>query len=74
MDMSTYSSKNDGVCYLLTCIGVFSKYARVRCLKNKSAKQVAAAFKDILDEGRIPKKLQTDQGKEFLNREVCSNN
>lgn len=69
VDMAAYSSENDGVRYLLTCIDLFSKYAWVRCLKNKSGKHVTAAFKDILEEGRIPHKLQTDEGKEFLNRE-----
>ena len=69
VDMSAYSSENDGVRYLLTCIDVFSKYAWVRCLKNKSGRCVTEAFKDILDEGRKPRKLQTDKGTEFFNRE-----
>lgn len=68
VDMSAYVSENDNVRYLLTCIDVFSKYAWVRCLKNKSATVVTNAFKDILREGRVPQKLQTDEGKEFYNK------
>ena len=53
-----YSPKNDGVRFLLTCINVFSKYAWVRSLPSKSAIYVSKAFRDILNEGRIPEKLQ----------------
>lgn len=69
VDMSEYSAENDNVRYLLTCIDVFSKYAWVRCLKNKTGTSVAKAFEDILNEGRIPVKLQTDQGTEFYNKQ-----
>uniref|UniRef100_A0A669DYD4 Integrase catalytic domain-containing protein n=1 Tax=Oreochromis niloticus TaxID=8128 RepID=A0A669DYD4_ORENI len=67
VDMSEYMTDNDNVRYLLTCIDVFSKYAWVRCLTTKTGPAVAAAFEDILAEGRIPMKLQTDEGKEFYN-------
>lgn len=67
VDMSEYSSENDNVRYLLTCIDVFSKYAWVRCLKNKTGAVVTNSFKEILHEGRIPHKVQTDEGKEFYN-------
>lgn len=67
VDMCEYVADNDNVRYLLTCIDVFSKYAWVRCLTNKTANVVSAAFEDILSEGRIPVKLQTDEGKEFYN-------
>ena len=68
VDMSEYSLENDNVHYLLTCIDVFSKFAWVRCLENKTGAAVAKAFEDILSEGRIPVKLQTDQGTEFYNK------
>ena len=68
VDMSEYSTENDNVQYLLTCIDVFSKYAWVICLKNKSGPSVTSAFKEILEQGRIPQKLQTDSGKEFYNK------
>lgn len=62
------ASENDGVRYLITVIDIFSKYAWVRPLKNKDARSVVSAFKDILKEGRVPDKLQTDDGKEFFNK------
>lgn len=68
VDMNEYAKDNDDVRYLLTCIDVFSKYAWVRCLKNKTGPAVSNAFKDILNEGRIPVKLQTDDGTEFYNK------
>lgn len=66
--MTDYSAENNGVKFLLMCIDVFSKYAWVRCLKNKSGVCVTKAFNDILSEGRIPAKLQTDAGTEFYNK------
>lgn len=68
VDMTEFVKENDGVKYLLTCIDVFSKYAWVRPLKSKSAAAVTDSFRDILAEGRIPDKLQTDRGTEFYNQ------
>lgn len=68
VEMGEYSKENDGVRYLLTCIDVFSKYLWVRPLHNKTGASVTAAFKDILSDGRIPRKLQTDSGGEFFNK------
>ena len=66
VDMSEDSDENDGVKFLLMCIDVFSKYAWVRCLRNKSGINVTKAFNNILNEGRIPTKIQTDAGTEFI--------
>ena len=69
VDMSEYSIENDNVRYLLTCIDVFSKFAWVRCLKNKSAGVFTNAFKSILSQGRVPSRIQTDKGTEFYNKQ-----
>ena len=69
-DVARISNKNKGYNFLLTVIDIFSRYAWVRPLKTKRGKEVAAAFKSIFDEGRIPKRIQTDQGKEFENVHV----
>ena len=69
VDMGEFSEENDGVKFMLVCINTFSKYAWIRCLKNKKAKSVTEAFEDILREGRIPLKLQTDKGTEFFNKD-----
>lgn len=67
--MTEYSAENDNARYLLTWIDVFSKFAWVRCLENKTGASVAKAFEDILKEGRVPAKLQTDHGTEFYNKQ-----
>jgi transposase InsO family protein len=69
-DVSRLASKNKGTKFLLTVIDVFSRYAWVRPLKNKSGPAVAEAFEDIFQEDRVPARVQTDQGKEFLNHNV----
>ncbi|XP_068714499.1 uncharacterized protein [Montipora foliosa] len=58
--------------FLLTVIDVFSRQAMVGVASNKSALAVLRAFKKLVDEqrhGRTPRYLQTDQGKEFFNKE-----
>ena len=67
LDVQWFARFNDGVKFLLIIIDIMSRYAWVRPLRDKSSKTVVAAMKSILDEGRVPKKLQTDQGKEFVN-------
>ena len=64
------ADKNQGYRCILTVIDIFSRYAWARPLKSKRGEEVAAAFKDIFREGRIPHRVQTDQGKEFENRHV----
>jgi hypothetical protein len=66
VDMSKTADENDGTKFLLTCIDIFSKYAFVVPLRNKSARAVHAALELIFEE-RCPGKLQTDEGKEFKN-------
>ena len=59
---------NQGYVYLLTCVDVFSRYAWVKPLKDKTGQALAAAFQEIFQEGRKPDKLQTDKGTEFKNK------
>ena len=67
VDMNTYADENKGHKFLLTVIDTFSKYAWAIPLKNKSALAVTIAMESIFKEKRIPKNLQTDDGKEFYN-------
>ena len=67
VDISSLSRFNKGYKFLLTCIDVFSKYAWVVPLRNKTSSSLVNAFQSLLDLGRSPVKLQTDQGLEFLN-------
>lgn len=71
-DVSLIAKQNKGYRFILTVIDIFSRFAWARPLRSKSGKEVAAAFKDIFEEGRIPTRVQTDQGKEFENRDVLA--
>jgi hypothetical protein len=68
-DMTSLSTFNDGVKFLLIFIDTFSKFLKVLPLKNKNAITVARALSTMLRENP-PKNIQTDKGKEFINKEV----
>jgi transposase InsO family protein len=60
---------------LLTVVDQFSKYGWVRVLKNKIAKVVAAALREIIAEAGVPSTIKSDNGSEFISNEfkaVCS--
>ena len=67
-DMQSRQKFNDGYRYLLVCIDVFSKYAWVVPLKDKTGLSLVDAFKIILANGRKPEKIITDQGTEFFDK------
>lgn len=69
-DFQQYSRENRGNKYILVVIDCFSKFLWTRPIKNKSGDEIVKAFKDIFKQGRgrIPKNLQTDNGKEFYNK------
>src|SRR5438477_3706732 len=68
VEMLEFQNVNDGYRYLLTVIDLFSRYAWARPLKTKSAADVTLAFRSILSEDRRkPKKVQSDNGREFEN-------
>ena len=71
-DMSSLSRHNGGYRYLLTVIDCFSKYAWAIPLKTKSGPSLLEAFKLLLTKAhpRKPNRLQTDKGKEFVNKLV----
>ena len=72
-DMQCLSKNNDGYKYLLTVIDCFSKYAWAIPIKEKSAASLLKAFKHLFEKQAFPRKpnrLQTDKGKEFVNKQV----
>ncbi len=68
VEMQPYSRENKGFRYLLIVIDIFSKYAWGVPVKSKSGPDVTEAMKSILKQGRVPKNLHVDQGKEFYNK------
>ena len=69
IDLQKLNNENEGKNFLLTMIDVFSKKAYVQPIKSKSGIHVSDAMARIFKE-YIPSKLQTDEGKEFLNSHV----
>jgi hypothetical protein len=70
VEVSQFSIKNDGVKYLLNCIDIFTRYAFVRPLKDKTAKTVLNAFQSILQEAvQKPVMIVMDKGTEFMNQQ-----
>ena len=60
---------NKGYRYLLTCIDSFSKFAWAVPVREKTGTSMVAAFKGVFEQAkhRLPRRLQTDRGREFLN-------
>jgi hypothetical protein len=70
VDVSEFADKNDGIKYLLNCIDIFTRYAFVRPLKDKSSKNVLIAFKSILEQAQTkPLMIVMDKGTEFMNQQ-----
>lgn len=68
-DMRSMKSYNNNFNYLLTVIDTFSKFAWAVPLFSKNGSEISNAFKKIIKEsGRKPIKINTDKGKEFLNK------
>lgn len=71
VDVSKFSKQNNGIKYLLTIIDVFSKFAWIVPLINKSAESIRNAFVTIFKIIK-PKSIQTDKGTEFFNKNLMS--
>jgi transposase InsO family protein len=68
-DFRALSQSNDGINYLLVVIDVFSRYCWVEPLPTKSNSHVIAGLKRIMQRAaRVPRRLRTDNGKEFTGR------
>ena len=67
IDMRESEKQNKGVQYILVGIDVFSRYGFAEPVRSKKATDVLAAFKKMTTV-RKPEKIQTDKGKEFLNK------
>ena len=70
VDMQKFAEFNDGVKYILTAIDCFSRYAFAVPLKSKKPKEIIEAMTTVLKEYKIPLKIFTDKGTEFLNKDV----
>ena len=64
----SYANDNDGYKYLLVVIDIFSRYAWVESIKDKTANEIVQAFNKIISEGRIPHRLWTDRATDFTSK------
>lgn len=73
-EVGNLASENGGIRYLMVLIDVVSKHIWVEPLKSKHGRVILEALKAVFARsgGRKPTKLQTDDGKEFVNAEVQS--
>ena len=71
IDMQPLAKQNKGFKYILMVEDIFSKYGWAVPLKTKTGVAVRDALKQILDQ-HVPKKLWSDAGREFYNKEVRS--
>ena len=69
MEMNPYSSINDGYNYILTCVDVFSRFARAVPVKTKGSNDMKEAISELMKDDK-PINFQTDLGKEFYNAKV----
>jgi transposase InsO family protein len=74
MDVQNKAKHNDGVKYLLSVIDIFSNFLHLLPLKKQNGQSIATTLLSILHDPRynkyikrVPLKLRTDKGKEFLN-------
>ena len=71
LEMIPYAKINQGFRYILTCIDVYSRFARALPLKTKDGVTVANALNKMLQKApTTPKHIQSDLGKEFYNVHV----
>ena len=75
IDKSSLSKYNNSYKFILTDIDIFTKYAWVISLKNKSGLSITNGFKILLGEhpqggfkDRKPEKLWVDRGSGFYNK------
>ena len=65
--MLLFKKYNKGYSYIMVAIDVFSRFAIAEAIKSNQGKDMTEAFKSMIKE-RSPLYIQTDKGKEFLNK------
>jgi transposase InsO family protein len=71
IDMSQYKLDDEGFAWIMSVLDVFSKFAWAIPLKNKSGLEFSQRLKELfLRHTGPPKILQSDNGKEFKNKNM----
>ena len=69
LSFESLGSRNKNFNWILSCVDIYSRRAWAIPVKTKSGTSVSGGLKTIFKDG-IPKRLTTDNGKEFLNSSV----
>ena len=73
IELLEFEKENQGYKYIIFCIDVYSRYAFYEPMKNKSGPETSKALENIFKKAsNPPKKIWTDEGKEFYNKNVDS--
>lgn len=71
MDVSLLATRNQHYRWILTVIDVYSRYAWAVPVKRKTQENMCAAIDQVLKQAkRVPQRVTSDNGKEFLNAKV----
>ncbi|KAI5152558.1 hypothetical protein ENBRE01_2919, partial [Enteropsectra breve] len=70
IDLRMHAEENDGYGWILNVIDVYSKFMFAFAMKRKEAAEVRQCLKALFDCEGPPKKLQSDNGKEFVNAKI----
>lgn len=71
IDMQKFSRNNNGNKFILAVIDCFSKYAWCIPIKRKIPDKIIKGFDIIFSlTNRVPSKIQSDKGREFVNKKV----
>ena len=69
IELGKFSAANNGIKYLLCAIDIFTRFAFVEPLKDKTAQSFMEGFKSIIKRARkCPKRILADKGGEIKNR------
>ena len=78
IELPKLSESNNQIRYLLTAIDIFTRYAFVEPLKNKTASVFLGGLKAIMKRAKqMPQKILADRGSEIKNhlmKQFCKNN
>jgi transposase InsO family protein len=68
IDLKEFAKAKNGSKYCLVVIDICTRFVWLRCLEDKTEKCVAKALVEILCNFGIPRIIQSDNGKEFVNK------
>jgi transposase InsO family protein len=68
--MRDYSKENRGYKHFLLAIDIMSRYVWAQPIKTPNGEEVKKALKVIFADNRIPERVRTDKGSEFVNNTV----